>query len=165
MTLMTPDATPSSSSILVKKSLRVAAAPERAFEVFTKQMGSWWPLATHHIGKIEARDAVIEPRVGGRWFERGTDGSECVWGHVQVWDPPARLTLTWEIDADWKSDARLRTEVEVRFTRDGDGTRVDLEHRLLENYGPRAVEMKGILDSDGGWKGLLEAFGARVSQS
>ena len=145
-------------NLLVKKSIHVAASPARAFEVFTKQMTSWWPLVSHKIGKVDAKEAVVEPRVGGRWFERGVDGSECDWGKVLAWDPPSRLVLAWQISADWQFDAKLDTQVEVRFVADGAGTRVELEHRLLENYGARAPEMKGIFDSAGGWTGLLGAF-------
>jgi uncharacterized protein YndB with AHSA1/START domain len=161
---MTPT-TNASPSLLVKKSISVAAAPERAFKVFTEQMGSWWPLVSHHIGKADAKDAIVEPRVGGRWYEKGVDGSECEWGKVAAWEPPSRLVLVWQIDADWKHDAKLMTEVEVRFTKEGSGTRVDLEHRMLENFGARAPEMKGIFDSEGGWNGLLAAFGKHFAQS
>lgn len=150
-------------SVLVRKSVHVAAAPERAFEVFTSRMTEWWPLGTHHIGKSEAKEAVIEPRVGGRWFERGVDGRECDWGRVLAWEPPGRVVLSWEISCDWRHDGGIRTEVEVRFTREADGTRVDLEHRLLESYGDKALEMKGIFESEGGWKGLLDKFARRVA--
>lgn len=162
---MNTTATQTASGLLVRKTISVAAAPERAFDVFTKQMGAWWPLTTHKIGKVDAKDAIIEPKVGGRWFERGVDGSECVWGHVEAWDPPNRVVLTWEIDADWNHDAKLRTEVEVRFTRDNGGTRVEVEHRMLEAFGPRAQEMKGIFDSEGGWTGLLASFAKQASRS
>jgi uncharacterized protein YndB with AHSA1/START domain len=153
------------NELLVKKSIVVAASPERAFDVFTKQMTAWWPIASHKIGKADMKEAVIEPRVGGRWFERGVDGSECDWGHVRVWDPPGRLTLTWEITADWQSDPNLITEVDVRFIREGSQTRVELEHRMLEAFGARAVEMKGVFDSEGGWTGLLASFAKRASAS
>lgn len=33
----------------VRKSIRVKATPERAFRIFTEEMGSWWPK-THHFG-------------------------------------------------------------------------------------------------------------------
>jgi uncharacterized protein YndB with AHSA1/START domain len=148
---------------LVKKHVFVKTTPERAFEVFTKEMSSWWPLATHHISKVDAAAAVIEPFAGGRWFERGTDGSECDWGRVLAWEPPARLVLAWQISADWQHDAQLVTEVEVRFTAENGGTRVDLEHRLLRGFGPRADEMRGIFDSKGGWNGILGLFVARVT--
>jgi uncharacterized protein YndB with AHSA1/START domain len=149
--------------ILVRKSITVAAPAERAFQVFTKEMTSWWPLGSHHIGKADAKEAVMEPFVGGRWFERGVDGSECDWGHVRVWDPPRRLVLSWEISADWKADASIQSEVEVRFTAEGSGTRVDLEHRRLDQFGARAEEMRGVLDSEGGWTSLLGSFAARAA--
>lgn len=151
------------STLLVKKSITVNASAARAFDVFTKDMTSWWPLVTHHIAQVAAKEAVIEPFVKGRWFERGVDGSECDWGSVLAWDPPNRLVLAWQINADWKQDASLLTEVEVRFTEDGATTRVDLEHRMLERYGDRAEETRAGLDS--GWGGLLRMYGERASNA
>ncbi len=142
----------------LRKVVHVNAPPPVAWRVFTEQMRTWWPLATHKIGKTVAVDAIVEPRVGGRWYERGDDGSTCDWGRVLAWEPPTRLVLSWEISADWKHDPELRTEVEVRFTQDGNGTRVELEHRGLDHYGGRRDEMRGIFDSAGGWTGILERF-------
>jgi uncharacterized protein YndB with AHSA1/START domain len=142
----------------VRKTIRVATRPERAFRVFTEHMGTWWPLVSHHIGKAAAQTCVVEPFAGGRWYERGVDGSECEWGRVLAYEPPRRLVLAWQISADWQPDANLNTEVEVLFIADGDGTRVELEHRLLTNFGARAAEMAAVFDSPGGWNGLLEAF-------
>jgi len=137
----------------------VAAPREIAFRVFTEKMTSWWPLATHHIGKANAVAAVIEPRVGGRWFERGEDGSETPWGKVLAWEPPARVVLAWQIRADWQCDPDFVTEVEAAFTATGPATtRVDFEHRNLERFGAHAAEIVATFDSDGGWTGLLEAF-------
>jgi uncharacterized protein YndB with AHSA1/START domain len=148
----------------VWKVVTVKAPLAVAWRVFTEEMGTWWPLTTHKIGTARAVDAVIEPRVGGRWYERGDDGSTCDWGRVLSWEPPTRLVLSWEITADWKHDPDLKTEVEVRFVAEGkNSTRVDLEHRRLDLYGARRDEMRGIFDSKTGWKGLLEGFAARAS--
>lgn len=145
----------------VSRTITVACPRELAFRVFTERMGAWWPLATHHIGAVPAATVVIEPAVGGRWFERGTDGSECPWGRVLAWEPPTRLALAWQISADWAYDAALETTVEVRFEAvDADTTRVHLEHRDLENFGDRAAEMAAIFESAGAWTGMLEAFAA-----
>lgn len=149
--------------ILVSKSLVVAARPDTAFRVFTAEMTRWWPLATHHIGATDAARVVIEPRVGGSWYEEGVDGGRCPWGRVLAWEPPARLVLTWEISADWRADAAIGTEVEVRFTAVDGGTRVELEHRKLEAFGEAAETMRGVFDSEGGWTGLLGAFAAAVA--
>ena len=105
----------------VRKVVSVKAPAEIAWKMFTEKISTWWPLATHKIGKAKAVDAVIEPRVGGRWYERGDDGSTCDWGCVLAWDPPARLMLSWDINADWQHDPNLKTEVEVRFIADGKG--------------------------------------------
>jgi uncharacterized protein YndB with AHSA1/START domain len=143
----------------LRKVVSVKAPPEVAWRVFTEKMGTWWPLATHKIGKVKAVDAAIEPRVGGRSYERGDDGSTCDWGRVLSWEPPSRLVLSWEISADWQHDPDLKTEVEVRFIPEGkDGTRVELEHRRLDLYGARRDQMRGIFDSEGGWSGLLASF-------
>lgn len=148
----------------VRKVLSVKAPPAVAWRVFTQQMGSWWPLAVYKIGKVNAVDAVIEPRVGGRWYERGDDGSTCDWGTVLSWEPPSRLVLSWNISADWQPDPNLKTEIEVRFIAEGkDTTRVELEHRRLDRYGARRDEMRAIFDKEGDWGRLLTMF-ARVAE-
>jgi uncharacterized protein YndB with AHSA1/START domain len=151
------------ADVPIKKSVLVAASSERAFQVFTEAMSTWWPLRSHHIGKADAESVLIEPFVGGRWFERGVDGNECDWGRVRVWDPPRRLVLAWEISSDWRHDPSIQTEVEVRFSAEGASTRVELEHRLLHHYGEAAAQMRGRFDSEQGWMGLLKAFAARAS--
>jgi uncharacterized protein YndB with AHSA1/START domain len=143
----------------VRKVMNVKAPVEIAWRVFTDSMGTWWPLANFKIGKAKAVDAVIEPRVGGRWYEQGEDGSTCQWGSVLAWEPPSRLVLSWDISADWQYDPALKTELEVRFIPEGaDATRVELEHRHLDRYGARRDEMRTIFDTTGDWGRLLQAF-------
>lgn len=143
----------------VRKSVTVAAPIAIAFEVFTARIESWWPMASHHIGEADCAAVVIEPRPGGRWFERGVDGVECVWGRVLVWEPGRRVVLAWQLNSQWAFDPSLHTEVEVRFTAiDERTTRVDLEHRGLEAYGADAATMRDAFGSPQGWNGMLEHF-------
>jgi hypothetical protein len=144
--------------IKVGHTLTVEAPIERAFAVFTEGFGGWWP-ASHHLGESELVDAIIEPRAGGRWYERNADGSECDWGHVIAWEPPRRVLLAWQLDADWRFDPDLVTEVEVRFEADGERTRVAFEHRHLERMGARAEEVRRSVDSPEGWRGILARYG------
>ena len=97
--------------------------------MFTSGIGRWWPK-THKIGPADLDRPVIEPQAGGRWYELDSDGSECEIGKVAVWDPPARLVLIWQLNAEWKFDPDLATEVEVQFTPEGSGTRVRLDAPL-----------------------------------
>ena len=141
----------------VRKTLRVNAPPSRAFEVFTAGMSRWWP-ASHTILKAPFKDAIVEPRAGGRWYHVGQDGSTCETGLVQVWDPPSRLVLVWQLNAQWQYDPGLHTEVELNFTPDGAGTRVDLEHRMIERMGEGAETAHAAIDGAGGWTAILEDY-------
>jgi uncharacterized protein YndB with AHSA1/START domain len=111
------------------------------------------------VGKAPAVDAIVEPHVGGRWYERGDDGSTCQWGSVLTWEPPSRLVLSWDITADWQYDPALKTEIEIRFIAEGkSATRVELEHRRLDRYGARRDEMRRVFDTEGDWGRLLQGF-------
>jgi uncharacterized protein YndB with AHSA1/START domain len=146
----------------VRRSIRVKANPAKAFDVFTGGITRWW-IKSHSINKSPQKEVVIEPRVGGRWYERGEDGSECPWGRVLAWEPPSRLVLAWQIDGRWQFNPDLVTEVEVRFVADGAETRVELEHRHLDRLGDAAEPSRAAFESPQGWGGLLERFAADVA--
>ena len=147
----------------VKKSVTVRAPQAKAFEVFTARFGDWWPMASHHTGDQEAETVLIEPEVGGRWFERGIDGTECMWGYVTAWEPPARLVLAWHLDPAFRFDPDVASEVEVTFVaNDASTTTVTLEHRGLEVYGDAAAALRSSIDGEGGWGAIIEEFARLV---
>lgn len=149
-----------SQDTAVRRSVTVPLPPDRAFALFTSRIGEFWPTS-HSIGTAQQADVVVEPRAGGRWFERGTDGSECDWGRVAEWDPPGRLVLLWQITADWRHDPDFTTEVELTFTATGPASsRLDLVHRNLDRYGHRTQAMRDAFESPGGWDGILGAWAA-----
>ena len=143
----------------VRKAIRVNASQAHAFEVFAARFDAWWPRE-HHLGKAEMAAAIIEPRAGGRWYEKGQDGSECEWGRVLAWEPPSRLVLSWRINSKFVPDETVESEVEVRFSPDGAGTRVELEHRIRSADAPA---LRDAVDSPRGWGALLEIFAAKAS--
>lgn len=142
----------------IRKTMRVHASRERAFEVFTAKMGGWW-AKQHSVGakvnESPQADVLIEPRVGGRWYEISENGAEYDWGRVLAWDPPARLVLAWQLTAAFEYDAGFETEVEVTFTQDGDETLVTFEHRNLDRFGDVPELLSGM---DAGWGMLLGGF-------
>ncbi len=107
--------------------IRVAATPERAFDVFTREIDLWWratPLfrfTPRSPGKL-----AFEPRSGGRFIETSDDGTQFEIGRIVEWSPGVRLTFTWR-QASFSEGQE--TEVEVRFDAIGDETRVTVEHR------------------------------------
>jgi uncharacterized protein YndB with AHSA1/START domain len=149
----------------VRASVEVHAPIERAFEVFTEEIGSWWN-PDHHILEGELAAMVFEPRVGGYVYDRATDGSECRWARVLAFDPPRRLVISWDINLQWKleTDPARTSEIEVRFTAQGeDRTLVELEHRNLDRHGEGFEGMRDAVGSPGGWSAGIQAFADAVN--
>ncbi len=149
----------------VRRTITVAASQQRAFEVFTAQLGSWWPR-DYHIGEAEMADFVVEPKVGGRWYEVGVNGTACDTGRVTAFEPPDRLTLAWHLDGSWHydPDPAHASEVEVRFVAEGPTrTRVELEHRGFERHGAGADAVHDSVGGPQGWSYCLELFAEHAS--
>ena len=94
---------PISTETSVRKTVTVNAPIERAFDVFTSGFDSWWPRS-HHIAKVDMAEAILEPRLGGRWYERGADGSECDWGTVLEYDRPNHVAVSWRLNGEFAYD-------------------------------------------------------------
>jgi len=156
-----------STANIVLKSVIVKASQEKAFRVFTEGFDSWWPRE-HHIGKSPMKKAIIEGHVGGRCYSEQMDGTDCPFGSVLAWEPPARFIMAWQINLQWQyePDVAKSSEVEVRFTPQGDGsTRVDLEHRHFERMGDGWESMRTMVDGGMGWGALMGMFAAKAEES
>ncbi len=130
----------------INKTITVDASVETAFDTFTRRMGSWWPTKTHSIFEDKVQDVVFDERTGGRVYERAADGEEADWADVLAWEPPTRVVLRWRVNPE-----RGPTEVEVRFTPENGGTRIDLEHRGWDQIG----DAEGRAGYDPGWDFVL----------
>lgn len=142
----------------VRHVIVVDAPREHAFEVFTRGLDSWW-FRDHHIGKEPMREAVMEPREGGRVYERGIHGAECDWGRVLAWEPPSRLVVAWQIGGDWQFDPEPAhaSEYEVRFIAEtSTRTRMEFEHRHFERHGEAGRKIRDSVET--GWAKLLATY-------
>lgn len=157
MTTQAADAT-------VRSSVEVGASIDRAFRVFTYEIGTWWD-PTHHILEGELTEMVFEPFVGGNVYDRGINGNECRWARVLAYEPPHRFVISWDISPNWKleTDHRRTSEVEVRFTELApERTLVELEHRHLERHGEGWERVRDAVASPGGWPAGMHAFAERL---
>jgi hypothetical protein len=137
------------------KSVNVRVGVERAFELFTDRMTDWWPLATHSVGGDTATSVSIAARIGGEIVETMADGRTSVWGTVTDWEPPALVAFTWHPGRE----ADEATRVEVRFTVDGDRTRVELTHTGWD----ARVEVGVRASYDTGWEHVLARYTEHVA--
>ena len=141
----------------VRKSLVVNCDQQTAFETFTRDVGTWWPLDEYSIGGKEITEVIWEEQVGGRIYERHSDGGEGEWGRVLAWEPPTRFVMSWYPG----KDDSMATELEVNFSTEGDGTPVDLEHRGWEIF---AAEGQKTRDGyDNGWPTVLDCFERKLN--
>jgi DNA-binding transcriptional ArsR family regulator len=129
----------------VIKTIVVPLPPDRAFDLFFEKLASWWPLTTHSVFETAAADVTVEPREGGHIVEQAADGRRSEWGQFTIWDRPRRAVFTWHPGYD----AASATEVEVRFSPEGELTRVDLEHRGWSALGDRAEATRAGYET--GW--------------
>ena len=129
----------------------VECSPEHAFSTWTERISQWWPKG-HSVSHDPDLDVVIEPRPGGRIFERTPAGVEHDWGEVTRWEPPAAFGYLWHLAQD-RSDA---TDVEIRFVPDGDATRVTIQHAGWERLGSRGEELRGR--NRKGWGGVIPLY-------
>jgi Activator of Hsp90 ATPase homolog 1-like protein len=157
--------TTSTTDASVTTSIIVQAPLERAFSVFTEQIGTWWPTE-HHILQSELVEMIFEPRVGGHVYDRAKDGTECRWARVLAYEPPRRVVISSDVSLEWEveTDPDRTSEVEVRFLPEGeDRTKVELEHRNLERHGPGWEQMRDAVGSPRGWDLELCRFGDAVA--
>jgi DNA-binding transcriptional ArsR family regulator len=154
------------SELSVLKTVVVPLPLVEAFALFIQQ-DRWWPVATHHLAEPALETVVLEPFLGGRWFERSADGREQDWGRVLVWRPPHQVVLSWHMDADWtfEPDPARASVIDVRFLAEAaDHTRLEYEHRQLEVYGEHAERMRSVLDGPNAAVGVVNAYAAAASR-
>jgi uncharacterized protein YndB with AHSA1/START domain len=145
----------------VERSLTVDVAPEWAFGFFTERIGDWWPLADYSRfvtdEGVRPDEVVFEPNIGGRVYERLGD-RVAVWGIVNVWEPPNRVAFSWKTNPEWPDE----TYVEITFSPEGAGTRVQLRHTGWERLGDRAERARAGYAS--GWGTVLGHYQEAVSE-
>ena len=108
-------------------SVRVAADPHDAFDIFTRDIALWWKPSP--LFRFTPRDGGVlsfEPGEDGRFIETLPSGTVFVIGRIQVWEPGRRLVFGWR-QATFTKDQN--TQVEVRFEPVEGETRITVEHR------------------------------------
>jgi hypothetical protein len=136
----------------MRLSYEIQCSPEHAFEVWTRRLSIWWPKGHSASGDPETV-VTLEPRLGGRIYERTTEGTEIEWGEITVWEPPQRLGYLWHISRR-REDA---TDVDLHFVDLGnDSTRLDIVHSGWERLGAQGPAFREA--NSAGWNSLIPRF-------
>jgi uncharacterized protein YndB with AHSA1/START domain len=156
--------TTQSQDTSVRTQVVVDVPLERAFSVFTEDFDSIKPRE-HNMLAVDIAESVLEPREGGRIYDRGVDGSECQWARVLAYEPPDRLVFSWDISPQWQieTDYAKTSEVEVRFISETpERTRVEVEHRNLDRHGEGWEGAREGVGGENGWPLYLQRFAELV---
>ena len=136
----------------VEKAVTVNVPVERAFEVFTAEIGTWWPLRTHAVDTERSETVILESQVGGRLYERAPSGEEHLWGTVVAWEPPSRIVYSWHPGRGEET----AQEVTITFSAEGPGTRVEVRHTGWEKLGDDIEE--AVASYDMGWDTVMGLY-------
>ena len=132
-------------------SVELDCPPAHAFEVWTTRLSLWWPRG-HTVTGDPAAVVTLEPRLGGRIFERTTDGTEVDFGEITTWEPPRRLGYLWHIGRE-RSHA---TDVLLTFEPHEERTRLEIVHTGWERLGDEGLAWRA--SNTAGWNALLPSF-------
>jgi uncharacterized protein YndB with AHSA1/START domain len=142
----------------VRKTVTVPIPPARAFEIFTNEIGLWWPLASHSVGLEHATAVSMGTAVGDQVVELKDDGTTSVWGTVVRSDPPNELALTWHAGRP----AENPTLLEITFRLAPGGTDVELVHSGWERWANGGATANAYRE---GWIPVLSRFQAHAANS
>jgi uncharacterized protein YndB with AHSA1/START domain len=146
----------------------VDVSPADAFEVFTTEIDRWWRRGpAYRVGGKQPGVLHLEPRLGGRLFETYGRGAVHDVGTITAWEPPSRLAFDWRSITFVPGEV---TQVEVRFSASGGGTRVTLEHRGWSTIRPdhpvRHAKPSPAFIADLGmwWASLLRSLATHATE-
>jgi uncharacterized protein YndB with AHSA1/START domain len=146
-------------------SVTVSAPPAEAFRVFTEHPDEWLPPA--HTFIREPESIAMEPWAGGRFYERGADGTEATRGTIVEWAPAARLAVTWRVGAGWRpiDNDEHASVIVAEFSPAGtDATEVTLTYTHLERHGEEMAKMIRAAVGAAGQGSTLERYAEAVAR-
>jgi hypothetical protein len=152
--------------LAIRSWVAVDASTEWAFDVFTRDIGEWWPLGTHSkrasLGLGRPDRVRLERWEEGRLYEQTAD-ELLHWATVVTWDPPTRVGLEWLVNPQSPP-----TNVEVTFTPENEHTRVEVEHsgwEFARGWGladTSADDLRARFAGPHGWEWVLGHYAVAV---
>jgi uncharacterized protein YndB with AHSA1/START domain len=148
----------------VRRSITVPAPAGEAFRIYTECAAEWLPAG--HTFIENPRVIAMEPWVGGRFYERGADGTEISRGTILRWEPPRRVVLTWRIGPNWHPvfDDEGASRIEAEFVPAGpETTELVLTYTELHRHGEFGEQLRSAIESSASG-GTLEQYAAVVAR-
>jgi uncharacterized protein YndB with AHSA1/START domain len=141
----------------IRRSINVSWPQAEAYRRFTADFAEWWPSYSNSIGGPRVKRIVFDCRVGGSIYEEHKDGTRFLWGTVIAVEAPRRVAFTFHATHE-PADAQ---QIEVTFTAEGGGTRVELVSTGWEKMGDAARRARSGYRLT--WGAALATYAGRFS--
>jgi uncharacterized protein YndB with AHSA1/START domain len=136
------------ASVDIAQEVKINADPGRVFEALTTQVASWW--GAPYLYSELAKDLILEPRIGGRFYEVWGDDDGRLWGIVTQIRRNEWLEITGSIGMDGAVQGVMCYELKAQ----GGGTVLSLTHKAIGHITTKTRSGYAF-----GWKDL---FGTRL---
>jgi uncharacterized protein YndB with AHSA1/START domain len=141
----------------LRREVLVDVDRDLAFEVFTQQIGTWWPLGEFSVHGSESTVAFEGGHIGSRIVESLAGAADATWGTVTRWQPVDEVAFTWHPG----HGPERASKVSVTFEDQEGKTLVRLEHTGWDVFGDQAEAARD--EYDHGWPVVLDAYAARAA--
>ncbi len=130
----------------VNQDLEIRAPRQRVFQALVEETSAWWGRP-YLRDEAAARAIVIEPRLGGRFYEAWGDGEGSEWGRVTAFRRDELLEMEGRMGLSGPAIGVVQFRLEDR---EG-GTRLHFCHRVMG-------EMNAHIEQNylKGWRDLLK---------
>lgn len=138
---------------------KVPLPPPAAFDAYVAQMDVWWPRRgvfpySFAPPGVFPRHIRLEAGLNGRYYETFSDGVEYEIGRITLWQPPEKLSYTWQ-DPAWARPNQITLRFAAQDAQ-GDDTLVRYEQDGFAGAGvPELIPYYQI-----GCRQTLSAYGA-----
>lgn len=128
----------------IEQEIAIKAPRERVFDALVGDISAWW--GAPYLRSEATTAIIVEPKIGGRMFERWGDEEGALWGHVTYVERPVRLELVGQIAMAGAIHGHLSYTLEAK----GQGTLLKLSHWAVGDL-PDTVKA----NFEAGWADLL----------
>jgi DNA-binding transcriptional ArsR family regulator len=107
-------------TVRIETELRFKAGAQRVWDVLVGRSQEWFPTS---YGEERVKQIVLEPRVGGLYYEDWGEGRGHLYGVVSAYDPPLALAYRGQLDM---------------------GTILDTEYELVEDGSETVLKVSKV---------------------
>jgi uncharacterized protein YndB with AHSA1/START domain len=135
-------------AIQTEMEVTIDAPCEAVWKALIEDIDTWWLPDFHVAGKN--RKIVLEPYVGGKFYEDAGEGNGVFWMKIITFQAPGQLTMAGHVAPPWGGPATSIVSISLKAARAGQTIVAVTDHV----FGKVSDKLHKSLDE--GWRRLFE---------